>query len=338
MTTQDVLVILGPTASALRKIDTAAIGFGKRAAELLSGEFDLLLLGPLAAESAPQFVSFGARKIYTLDHADLADYTAEAYTSAVVHFAKEKNYRFLSGTATSASRGYFPRVAARMDIPMASDVLEIDQLSGDQVQLIRAVFVGNLLATVSISGPQVLATCRASQFEASTEGIATGSSVDGSSADGLPIEAIELTSTLACADKKFISLTEQASDRPDLTEAEVIVSGGRGTRGAEGFQILEQLADQLDAAIGCTRAVVDSGWMPNEMQVGQTGKNVAPKLYFAVAISGAIQHLAGMRSSKTVVAINKDPEAPIFEIADLGLVADMFEAVPQLLEALQAED
>ena len=328
MTTQDVLVIVGPTASTLRKIDTAAIGFGKRAAELLSGEFDLLLLGPLAAGAAHQFVPFGARKIYTLDHADLADYTAEAYTGAMVHFAKEKNYRFLSGTATSASRDYFPRVAARMDIPMASDVLEIDQLSGDQAQLIRAVFVGNLLATVSISGPQVLATCRASQFEASTEGITSES----------PIEAIELTSALACGDKKFISLTEQASDRPDLTEAEVIVSGGRGTRGTEGFQILEQLADQLDAAIGCTRAVVDSGWMPNEMQVGQTGKNVAPKLYFAVAISGAIQHLAGMRSSKTVVAINKDPEAPIFEIADLGLVADMFEAVPQLVEALQAEN
>jgi electron transfer flavoprotein alpha subunit len=327
MTTVDVLIVVGPAPSSVRKIDRAAIGFGKQAADLLSGEFDLLLLGPMAETAVSEFNSFGARKIYTLNHADLTDYTAEAYTSAVANFAEEKNYRFLGGSASSATRDYFPRLAARMDIPMASDVLAIEQLTDVQAQLIRAVYVGNLLATISISGSQVLATCRASEFEGPAEGEAPES----------PVEKISGTDPLAMAGKQFHSLTEQKSDRPDLTEAEIVVSGGRGTRGAEGFQVLEQLADQLGAAIGCTRAVVDSGWMPNDLQVGQTGKVVAPKLYFAVAISGAIQHMAGMRSSKTVVAINKDPDAPIFEIADLGLVADMFEAVPQLIEALKAD-
>jgi len=325
MTTKDVLIIIGPAPASPGKIERAAIGFGKQAAELLSCEFDLLLLGPRAAAMASQFASFGARKVHTLDHADLADYTAEAYTSAVASFVETRNYRFLGGSASSATRAYFPRVAARLDIPMASDVLKIDQLNDDQAQLMRAVFVGNLLATLSISSPQLLATCRASEFDATAE--ATKS----------PTEAVPCHTPLALAGKRFLSLTEQTSDRPDLTDAEIVVSGGRGTRGAEGFQLLEQLADQLGAAIGCTRAVVDSGWMPSGLQVGQTGKIVAPKLYFAVAISGAIQHMAGMRSSKTVVAINKDPEAPIFEIADLGLVADMFEAVPQLIEALLAD-
>ena len=325
MTTTDVLIVVGPTPSSPRKIDRAAIGFGKQAAHLIVGQFDLLLLGPAAASAAPQFAHFGARKVYTLDHEELADYTAEAYASAVTCFAKERNYRFVCGSASSATRDYFPRVAARLDIPMASDVLAIDQLTENQAQVVRAVFVGNLLATLLISGSQILATCRASEFEAPAEGEATES----------PVEAIPLSGTLALVGKRFLSLTEQTSDRPDLTEAEIIISGGRGTRGAEGFQMLQQLADQLGAAIGCTRAVVDSGWMPNDLQVGQTGKVVAPKLYFAVALSGAIQHMAGMRSSKTVVAINKDPDAPIFEIADLGLVADMFEAVPQLAEALK---
>ncbi len=325
MTTADVLIIVGPTPSSPRKIDRAAIGFGRKATDCISGELDLLLLGPAAETASSQFAHLGARKIYTIGHADLANYTAEAYTHAVCDFTSERNYRFLGGSASSATRDYFPRVAARLGIPMASEVLEIDQLTADQAQLVRAVFVGNLLATLSISGPQILATCRASAFEVPAEEVATES----------PVEVVTISHALALAGKQFLSLTEQTSDRPDLTEAEIIVSGGRGTRGAEGFQLLEQLADQLGAAIGCTRAVVDSGWMPNDLQVGQTGKVVAPKLYFAVAISGAIQHMAGMRSSKTVVAINKDPDAPIFEIADLGLVADMLEAVPQLTEALK---
>ena len=284
---------------------------------------DLLLMGPRAASVAPAFALLGVRKVITIEHADLSDYTAEAYCSALAQFAGQGCYRILGSTTSSASRDYFPRVAARLDIPMASDILAINQLSADHAELTRSVFVGNLLATLQIDAPQWIATCRASEFEPPSR-----------TDQQAPIESAELSGPLAHEGKRFVSLKQQTSDRPDLTEAERIVSGGRGTKGADGLEIVGQLADKLGAGVGCTRAVVDAGWLPNDLQVGQTGKNVAPKLFIAVAISGAIQHLAGMRNSKTIVAINKDPDAPIFEIADIGLVADMFQAVPELIEAI----
>ncbi|MBX7165403.1 MAG: electron transfer flavoprotein subunit alpha/FixB family protein [Pirellulales bacterium] len=182
-----------------------------------------------------------------------------------------------------------------------------------------------MLAEVELTAPVAVATCRASAFEACGEG-------------GAPAEIADapLPERLAHPRKRFAGVHKTELTRPELTEADIVVSGGRGTKGAEGFKLLEELADLLGAAVGASRAVVDAGWMPNDFQVGQTGKVIAPKLYLCAGLSGAIQHLAGMRNSKTIVAINKDAGAPIFEVADYGLVADLFDAVPRLTAAIRA--
>ena len=194
-------------------------------------------------------------------------------------------------------------------------------MDDDAVSFTRAVFVGNLLCTESLSGPGVLVTCRPSEFEP----VAADAGAPASA-----VEAAELSGGFASEGKRFVSLEQAASERPDLKEADIIVSVGRGTKGPdEGIPLAEELADALGAALGGTRAVVDAGWLPNEFQVGQTVKIVAPKLYIAIGLSGAIQHLAGMRNAKNIVAINKDDDAPIFDVADLGLVADLFQAVPE---------
>ena len=334
MTTQNALTVIGPAATPLRKGDLAAVGFGLQAAGKLGGACDVLLLGLRdddAGERQEQVAKLGARKVYSLVHSDLETYTAEAYAAALVEFLRDRGaegYRVIGAATSSATREYFPRVAAGMDVPMASDVLSIDDLEPATVRFTRAVFVGNLLATVELTGATVLVTCRASEFEAPEE-----------SAERAETETVRLDSgdfQFAHPRKRFVASHGAPSDRPDLSEAEVIVSAGRGTKGPDaGIPIVEELVDLLGGALGATRAVVDAEWLPNELQVGQTGKIVAPKLYIAIGISGAIQHLAGMRNSKTVVAINKDPDAPIFEISDVGLVADLFEVVPQMIEDIK---
>ena len=321
----DILVVIGPTASPVRKADLTAVSFGLRAAGLTGGSCDVLLLGPDAPREGENVARLGPRRVYTLDHADLRAYTCEAYSAAIVAFLKTRSYRLVGTSTNSASREVFPRVAARIDAPMASDVLSIDGLEKDVATFTRAVFVGNLLATVELEGETVLATCRASEFETPREGEVAAE-----------VSAVDCDETLAHTGKRFVASHQATSDRPDIGEAEIVVTAGRGTKGPEqGIPLVEELADELGAALGATRAVVDSEWLPNELQVGQTGKIVAPGLYIAVGLSGAIQHLAGMRNSKTIVAINKDPEAPIFEVADIGLVADLFEAVPKVVTEIR---
>ncbi len=322
----DVLVLIGPANLPVRKADLSAVGFGKIAAELLGTALDIVCLGPAAQEVASAVGNLGARTVFAVEHEDLSSYTAEAYAAAMAAIIGRGTYRLIAASASTASRDYFPRVAASLDLPMASDVLKINQLTADQAVFTRAVFAGNLLADLALSGPSALVTCRASEFEPAAECGMTS-----------PIESFKPDGALAMPGKRFVSLEATQSDRPDLTEADVVITGGRGTRGAEGFKLIDQLADQLSAAVGATRAAVDAGWMPNDTQVGQTGKIVAPKLYFAVGLSGAIQHLAGMRNAKTVVAINTDAEAPIFEVADIGLVGDLFEVLPRLTTAIQAK-
>lgn len=322
----DTLIVIGPASDPIKKGDLAALGFGQKAAEMSDGTFDVLVLGMASEKAAAGLAPFGARKIYPLKHGDLEEYTAEAFATAVYSFLKDHNYRLVGAATSSSTREYFPRIAAKLDAPMASDILSVNGLEGEKAVFTRAVFVGNMLATVELSAPMALATCRASEFD-----------VPEPRPDVSPVEAVIISESLLHERKKYVSLSHEKSERPELTEAEIVVTAGRGTRGPdEGIPLVEELSDVLGAALGSTRAVVDAGWLPNEFQVGQTGKIVAPKLYIAVGLSGAIQHLAGMRNSKNIVAINKDPDAPIFEVADYGLVADLFETVPQLIQAIKA--
>ena len=320
----DTLIVCIPGSPSPSRSEQASVGFGLDMARGLSGACDVLAIGPNARAAAAELAKLGVRKVIVAEHDDLAQPTGEAHAAAIAAVASSGGYRVVAGATSTITRNCFPRVAARLTAPMATDVLAILGVDEGTVRFQKPCYSGNLLAEVELSGPTVLATCRPSSFDPPQPSDAAA-----------PIENAELPARLAHERKKFIELDRTPLERPELTEADVIVTGGRGTRGAEGFKLLEELADLLGAAVGASRAVVDAGWMPNDFQVGQTGKVVAPKLYIACGLSGAIQHLAGMRNSKVIVAINKDPNAPIFEVADYGLVADLFEAVPQLTAAIQ---
>lgn len=318
----NVLIVIVPGGSQASRSELAAVGFGRLAAEKAGGAFDVLVLGPNAKAAAPSLAQTGARRVLVGDHADLKENTGEALAAAIVAVAKSEPYRLIAGASATITRDSFPRVAAKLSAPMATDVLELRGVDAGKVSITKPCYSGNLLADVELTGPTVVAICRPSSFEPPA---ASGSAA--------PIEEAQLPASLAHAGKKRVEMNRTPLSRPELTEADIVVSGGRGTKGD--FKPIEELADLLGAAVGASRAVVDAGWMPNDFQVGQTGKVIAPKLYIGVGLSGAIQHLAGMRNSKTIVAINKDANAPIFEVADYGLVADLFEAIPQFVATVR---
>jgi electron transfer flavoprotein alpha subunit len=265
-----------------------------------------------AAAAAAQIA--GVSKVIVADNAAFADGLAENVAAQALSIAKQ--YTHVLAPATAYGKNILPRVAASLDVGQISEITKVD--APDTFE--RPIYAGNAIATVQSIDPIKVITVRATGFDAAAAG--------GSA-------AIEKIDAVADSGKSnFVSRELAKSDRPELTAAKVIVSGGRGIGSAESFKILEPLADKLGAAMGASRAAVDAGYVPNDWQVGQTGKIVAPQLYIAVGISGAIQHLAGMKDSKTIVAINKDAEAPIFSVADYGLVADLFEAVPALVKEL----
>ena len=286
------------------------------AAAQIGGDIDLLVAGSQCdaiAKAASKIA--GVKKVLVADAAHYAHSLAENLSSLV--FSIAKNYTHVLAPATSFGKNVLPRVAALLDVAQISDIIKVE--SPDT--FVRPIYAGNALATVQSGDPIKVITVRSTGFDAVP--------AEGGSA---AVEAIA-----AGPDTGFSSLVRQEltkSARPELTAARVIVSGGRGMGNGENFKILEALADKLGAAVGASRAAVDSGFVPNDYQVGQTGKIVAPELYIAVGISGAIQHLAGMKDSKVIVAINKDGEAPIFQVADYGLVGDLFQAVPELTSAL----
>jgi electron transfer flavoprotein alpha subunit len=285
------------------------------AAVQCSNEVHILIAGNDCAEACAAAAQItGVTKVLLAEGAQFADGLAENVAEQALALAT--NYTHVLAPATAYGKNILPRVAARLDVGQISEITKVE--SPDTFE--RPIYAGNAIATVqSIDAIKVI-TVRATGFDAA----ATGGSA-----------AIEKITAVADSGKSaFISRELAKSDRPELTAAKVIVSGGRGIGSAENFKILEPLADKLGAAMGASRAAVDAGYVPNDWQVGQTGKIVAPQLYIAVGISGAIQHLAGMKDSKTIVAINKDPEAPIFSVADYGLVGDLFEAIPALVQEL----
>ena len=285
------------------------------AAVQCSNEVHILIAGhDCAAAGAAAAQIAGVTKVLIAEGAQFADGLAENIAEQALALAT--NYTHVLAPATAYGKNILPRVAARLDVGQISEITKVD--SPDTFE--RPIYAGNAIATVqSIDAIKVI-TVRATGFDAAA--------MVGSA-------AIEKITAVADSGKSaFVSRELAKSDRPELTAAKIIVSGGRGMGSAENFKILEPLADKLGAAMGASRAAVDAGYVPNDWQVGQTGKIVAPQLYIAVGISGAIQHLAGMKDSKTIVAINKDAEAPIFSVADYGLVGDLFEAIPALVKEL----
>ena len=286
------------------------------AASQIDQDLHVLLIGHQADSVAKSLSEVpNVKKVIQVDNEIYENYIAENFTSAIIKNAE--NYSHIVCSANTFGKNLMPRVAALLDTSQVSDIIKV--ISPDT--FLRPIYAGNAFATVKSNDTKKCVTIRPTSFEAAPS---TGGSAEIVKADAG--DKSELT--------KFIKREEVKSDRPELGTARIVVSGGRGMQSGENFKLIQQVADKLNAAIGASRAAVDAGYITNDHQVGQTGKVVVPDLYIAVGISGAIQHLAGMKESKVIVAINKDGEAPIFSVADYGLEADLFEALPQFLEEL----
>ena len=286
------------------------------AASQIDQDLHVLLIGHQADSVAKSLSEVpNVKKVIQVDNEMYENYIAENFTSAIIKNAE--NYSHIVCSANTFGKNLMPRVAALLDTSQVSDIIKV--ISADT--FLRPIYAGNAFATVKSNDTKKCVTIRPTSFEAAPS---TGGSAEIVKADAG--EKSELT--------KFVKREEIKSDRPELGTARIVVSGGRGMQSGENFKLIQQVADKLNAAIGASRAAVDAGYITNDHQVGQTGKVVVPDLYIAVGISGAIQHLAGMKESKVIVAINKDGEAPIFSVSDYGLEADLFEALPQFLEEL----
>jgi electron transfer flavoprotein alpha subunit len=285
------------------------------AANQMGDELHLLVAGENCQDVAAQAASIaGVTKVLVADNACYAHHLAENIADLVADLGK--GYSHVLASATTTGKNFMPRVAAILDVAQISDIIKVE--SADTFA--RPIYAGNAIATVQSSDNIKVITVRTAAFDAAAEG------------NSAPVEALD--TVIGSEKSSFVSAELTVSERPELTAADVIISGGRGMQNGDNFKLLDGIADKLGAAMGASRAAVDAGFVPNDMQVGQTGKIVAPQLYIAVGISGAIQHLAGMKDSKVIVAINKDEEAPIFQVADYGLVGDLFDVLPELEAAL----
>ncbi|MES2868504.1 MAG: FAD-binding protein [Pseudomonadota bacterium] len=288
------------------------------AAARLGESVVVLVAGKHAGSVAEEIATFaGVTQVLIADAPAYADQSVENVAALVTELATASAYSHVLAASTAYGKNLLPRVAALLDVAQISDVVEIISAS----RFVRPFYAGNALATVESADTVKVLTVRTTAFAAAEKSLACA-----------PVEALSLAHETGLS--KFVSADFNVSERVELTSAKIIVSGGRGMGSGANFAMLEKVADKLGAAVGASRAAVDAGFVSNDMQVGQTGKIVAPQLYIAVGISGAIQHLAGMKDSKIIVAINKDEEAPIFRVADYGLVADLFDAVPALEAAL----
>jgi len=285
------------------------------AATQIGGDIDVLVAGENCGSAAEAAATIsGIRRVLVADNACYKGQLAENVAALIQTLAGD--YSYIMAPTTTSGKNILPRLAAALDTSYFSDIISVE--SADTFK--RTIYAGNAIETVQTADSIKVMTVRGTAFELAAQ--------DGNA----PVEVVSEVTDLGLS--SFVSEDLAVSERPELTSASIVISGGRGMQNGENFSILEKVADKLGAAVGASRAAVDAGFVPNDMQVGQTGKIVAPDLYIAVGISGAIQHLAGMKDSKVIVAINKDPDAPIFQVADYGLVADLFDAVPELEQAL----
>jgi electron transfer flavoprotein alpha subunit len=320
---QGILVFIEEREGKIKKTSLESLAAARKLASQLQEPVVALRIG--AGEPSVNLAHYGADKIMCAQHELLNTYSAESFCAAVAQAAQQIQPRFILSAASSMGRDLLPRVAARLGVGLAQDCIETRIVDDKQLECIRPIFAGKAYARVRLLMAPAIATLRPNVF--TLEAADTERSAETTSF----IPDINAGQVHACVKETKVS----AGQKVELTEANIIVSGGRGMKGPENFPIVEQLADVLGGAMGASRSAVDAGWIDHQHQVGQTGKTVSPNLYVACGISGAIQHLAGMSSSKYIVAINKDPEAPIFNVADYGIVGDLFEVVPALTQAVK---
>jgi electron transfer flavoprotein alpha subunit len=321
----NVLAVVEQRDGVLRRISEEIVTAAKQVADAVGGEVHALLIGPPgAAAAAAGLGRVGAAKVLVAEAEGLDRYTPEVFAATVTDHAKAGGYYAVLFGASSQGRDLAPRVAAQLDVPLAGDATGL-AVDGGELIITRPLYAGRAFAKIVLNGEPRLVSVRPNTFRPQ-ESAAAGA-----------VETVAVTGDAASSRVKVREVKAASGGRLDVGEAPIVVSGGRGLKGPEHWHLLEALRDALGstAALGASRAVVDAGWRPHAEQVGQTGKTVSPQLYFAVGISGAMQHLAGMRSAKTIVAINRDADAPIFKVADYGVVGDAQEVLPKLTEELR---
>ncbi len=304
----------------LKKVNFEAYSAAKQLADQINGDVSALLMGSSLGDIQSVPGKYGVQKVWVVDNPGLEKYSPDVFAAVAADIARQANADYVLMPATAMGKDLMPRIATLLNASTAQDVTQFRVENGDVV-FTRPMFAGKILADVKLSGTPQTATLRPKAFSIQEN----------------PVDATIETANVAIPEAKAVVTEVSASSggKLDVTEADVVVSGGRGMKGPENWHLLEELAELLDGATGASRAVVDAGWRPHGEQVGQTGKTVSPTLYIAVGISGAIQHLAGMLSSKYIVAINKDPDAPIFKVADYGIVGDALEVLPRLIEEIK---
>jgi electron transfer flavoprotein alpha subunit len=321
----NILVFAETRGAELRKVATEAVSVGRRLADASGGgEVHAMVAGPPGvAQKTDLLGRFGADVVIAVEHPALATFARESIAATIAARAKGVTYRAIVLGFSAQGRDLGPRLAAKLDAPIVSDIIDVE-VAGDAFIVKHPAYANKVIVTLAVSGSPMILSVRPSAF---------GAVVAPRTAR---VDMMAPAIDPAASRVKVTQVIEGAKGRPDLADAPVIVAGGRGLKAPENFKLVEDLADAFgNAAVGATRAVTDEGWRPHADQIGQTGRQVSPQLYVAVGISGAIQHLAGMRTSKTIVAINKDKEAPIFKVADYGIVGDVLEVVPVLTQAVR---
>ena len=321
----NVLAIAEQRDGTLKPVSNEVVTAARKVADGIGGDVEALIVGGSGVgQAAKSLGTYGADGITAVEHDDLGEYNPVGYAAVIAERARAGDYYAVLFPATSAGRDLAPRVAAKLDVPLATEITALS-MDGDEMVVTRPLYSGKVFAELTLDATPRIASLRGNVFRPEE------------APRDATVEAVEASVDAGNWKVRVREVETGGGDRPDVAEASKVVSGGRGLKDPENWGMLEELADAIGdgVGLGASRAVVDAGWRPHSEQVGQTGKIVAPQLYFAIGISGAIQHLAGMRTAGTIVAINKDPDAPIFKVADYGIVGDAFEVVPALTEEIR---